>query len=218
MTPVELPAGPRESRWPATGAVVVALVIQLALPDRLTLGPRLLLPALEALLLLPLMAANPSRLTHTSRDVRFLSLMLIGLVAAANAYSLALLAKYLIAGGRADGRTLIYSAAGIWLTNIAVFGLGYWEVDRGGPSARARDHHAPPDFLFPQMSSPELSHGAWSPSFTDYLYVAVTNATAFSPTDAMPLTRRVKLMMGVQAIVSLITLALVAARAVNILS
>jgi hypothetical protein len=207
-----------ESRWPATAAVLIALAIQLALPGRLTLGPRYLVPGLAAALLLPLAIGNPSRLSHESRDLRVISLALIGLLGCANTYALALLVKLLLAGGTTAGRQLIYAAVGIWLTNIVVFGLAYWELDRGGPSGRARCDHPPPDFLFPQMSIPQLGDRPWFPGFVDYLYVALTNGTAFSPTDAMPLTQRTKLLMGLQSVVSLITLALVAARAVNILS
>jgi uncharacterized membrane protein len=105
----------------------------------------------------------------------------------------------------------------IWLTNVAVFALWYWQLDRGGPDRRARGDEDPPDFLFVQMTEPSLARG-WMPSFLDYLYTSFTNATAFSPTDTMPLTVRVKMLMLVQSMVSLITIGLVAARAVNILA
>ncbi|MBV9547646.1 MAG: hypothetical protein JOY61_25010, partial [Chloroflexi bacterium] len=109
------------------------------------------------------------------------------------------------------------SAMQIWLTNVIVFGLWYWELDRGGPSARVRADHREPDFLFPQMITPAVAPADWYPRFWDYLYVAFTNATAFSPTDTMPLTVVAKSLMTIQSIVSLLTVALVAARAVNIL-
>jgi hypothetical protein len=117
-----------------------------------------------------------------------------------------------------NGRELIVASVGIWLTNVIVFGLWYWELDRGGPYARHREDHPEPDFLFPQMCTPGAGRPDWAPGFTDYLYVSLTNATAFSPTDTMPLTPMAKLLMGGQAIASLLTVAVVASRAVNILS
>jgi uncharacterized membrane protein len=206
-----------ESRWPATLAVVAAIVIQYVLPDKLLPGPRYLLPALETVLLIPLVLVNPRRLDHDSRDTRWLSITLIAVVNAANAASLVLLVRYLLHGGKADGRTLIYAAIGVWLTNIIVFALWYWEIDRGGPITRARPNPPPPGFLFAQMTTPGLSSVAWAPTFVDYLYVAFTNATAFSPTDTMPLTRTAKMLMLVQSLASLTTIAIVGARAVNIL-
>ena len=117
------------------------------------------------------------------------------------------------------GKTQIEMITGgaIWLTNVIVFALWYWEVDRGGPAARANARKTHPDFLFAQMSSPELVDKDWEPTFVDYLFLSFTNATAFSPTDVLPLTRWAKLTMMLQSAVSLSTVALVIARAVNIL-
>ena len=105
----------------------------------------------------------------------------------------------------------------IWLTNVIVFGLWYWELDRGGPATRQQASHRQPDFLFPQMSTPGSAPG-WTPAFVDYLYTSFTNATAFSPTDTMPLTVWAKLLFMVQSLASLVTVAVVISRAVNILS
>ena len=105
----------------------------------------------------------------------------------------------------------------IWLTNFLIFALWYWEMDRGGPGKRAAGHDGPPDFLFPQMSDDRIEPRDWRPQFIDYLYVSLTNATAFSPTDTMPLTPMAKIIMGVQSIVSLVTIGLIVSRAVNIL-
>jgi hypothetical protein len=118
---------------------------------------------------------------------------------------------------RAAGRDLILSAAQICVTNVAVFGLWYWEVDRGGPHMRTKSEKLVPDFYFPQMEIAHPPFRDWRPSFFDYLYVAFTNASAFSPTDAMPLSVRVKALMLVEAAASFLTVGLVAARAVNIL-
>ena len=208
---------PGESRWPATLAVLVALVIQAVLPDTITVGPRYVIPALEVVLLIPLMIANPRKLDRTSRDMQTLSVALIGVVNAANLISLALLVHQLLKGRVSNGHALILSGVGIWLTIVIVFGLWFWELDRGGPWARLRtDHHAP-DFFFPQMENPGFAKGRWTPTFLDYLYVSLTNATAFSPTDTLPLTTRAKALMGIESVASLATVAIVGARAVNIL-
>jgi hypothetical protein len=126
----------------------------------------------------------------------------------------------LINGGAGTGRALLAAAAGVWITNLIVFGLGYWELDRGGPLGRAGARRAPehPDLWFPQDGdAKDAAPDDWHPVFMDYLFVSLTAATAFSPTDTMPLTPRAKLMMGLQSVVSLLTIGLVAARAVNIL-
>jgi hypothetical protein len=115
------------------------------------------------------------------------------------------------------GRPLVYASVPVWLTNIIVFGLWYWELDRGGPAARRLPRHRQPDFLFPQMSTPGSAPG-WSPNFFDYLYTAFTNATTFSSTDTMPLTGWAKLLMALQSLASLVTVVVVVSRAVNILS
>jgi hypothetical protein len=112
---------------------------------------------------------------------------------------------------------LLLTGGAIWLTNVIVFALWYWELDGGGPPKRLRDPSTPRDFAFVQMTDAEVAAPGWQPRFTDYLYVSFTNSSAFSPTDTMPLTRWAKLLMMVQAGLSILTLLLVAARAVNIL-
>jgi uncharacterized membrane protein len=146
------------------------------------------------------------------------AILLIGLTSVANAASLVLLVSFLLKGGKAEGPELLFSALNIFLTNLIVFGLWYWELDGGGPMKRHMEPREYPDFLFPQFSTPECTDREWRPTFTDYLYVSATNAMAFSPTDTLPLTHRAKLLMLGQALISLMTIALVAARAVNILS
>lgn len=205
-----------ESRWPTVAALLGAGVAYVILPPRLQAGPRLLVPGLELALLVPLIVANPKRIHKDTRDVRFLSMLLIAVVNAANVVTLVLLVRYLLEGGQAGGGELIRAALPIWSTMVAVFAMWYWELDRGGPAARASDP-LPPDFLFPQMATPGIAGDGWAPTFVDYLYVSFTNCTAFSPTDTMPLTGRVKLLMLLQAGASLITIALVAARGVNVL-
>jgi hypothetical protein len=211
-------ASPPRSYWPARLAVLSAMLLYLILPDRLIPGPRYIIPSLDGVILAVLTLTTPHRTTEQSHVRRMLAVTLIGLVTVANIINLGLLVRLLLKGGAQNGRELIYSSIAIWLTNVIVFGLWYWELDRGGPLARHDPEHREPDFLFPQMSNPGIARPDWAPSFLDYLYVSLTNATAFSPTDTMPLTSMAKALMSVQALASLLTVALVAARAVNILS
>lgn len=206
-----------EPFWQAQLAVLFALLLYLLLPGRLTLGPRWLLPVFEGVLLLGLAISTPYRHHSQSPARRRLSIGLIAVVTAANFTALGLLVHLLLERNTAAGRDLIIAAGQIWLTNVAVFALWYWEVDCGGPHIRTKSEPQTPDFLFPQMTVPELPLGDWRPGFLDYLYVAFTNASAFSPTDAMPLSVRVKSLMLVEAIASFLTVGLIAARAVNIL-
>ena len=208
-----------ESRWPASLAVMLALVLYMTLPEHLTLGPRWVVPALELALLFPLMIVAPRRVQHEASARRAAAIVLIAIINAANVASLVLLVHFLTTpGSRATGLQLLSSSASIWFTNIIVFALWYWELDRGGPHVRLSAQHAPPDFLFPQMVTPGCVSEPWSPQFIDYLFVSFTNASAFSPTDTMPLTPIAKMLFLVQAVTSLLTVALVAARAVNILA
>ncbi|MEU3371215.1 hypothetical protein ACFYM2_26345 [Streptomyces sp. NPDC006711] len=207
-----------ESRWASTVAVLVAIALQWTLPARLTMRPGWLLPALEVALTGALIAANPVRIERPARFYRPAGLVLIACVSAANGWSAVRLVVGLVRGQEgADAAALLETGGGIWLTNVIVFALWYWEWDRGGPLARMRADRVYPDFLFPQMQSPELAPPHWEPAFPDYLYLSFTNATAFSPTDVMPLNRWAKMLMMLQSAVSLLTVALVVARAVNIL-
>jgi uncharacterized membrane protein len=204
----------REPFRPAQVSVATALALYVTLPHRLTMGPSWLLPALESLLLLPLAVLTPHRLADERMRVRHLTLLLIAMIGAANALALGLLVHYLLSGGQAGGGDLLVSAITIWLTNVLVFALWYWELDHGGPGRRAGGA-AGGDFRFPQQQD---RTAGWSPGFVDYLYLSFTNATALSPTDTAPLTAWAKLLMMLQASVSLLTLVLVAAHAVNVLA
>jgi uncharacterized membrane protein len=208
-----------EHRWPASLAILVAMSLYLALPNRYTIGPGWLMPMLELAILVPLSISSPRRHAKEGRIQQILATVMIAIVNVANFASLVLLVRTLIYHGRQiTGSELIFSSAGIWLTNVIVFSLWYWEMDRGGPDQRAHENHDAPDFLFPQMSVPGCSKPTWTPNYIDYLYLAFTNATAFSPTDVMPLTPVAKVLMLAQSAISLITITLVAARAVNILN
>jgi len=206
----------REPFWQAQAALLGALILYLTVPGKLILGPTWLMPALELLLVAGLWLDRPRASRVDASRERRIVLVLLLLVACANLASLELLVHYLLHGGKAGGRPLILSSIVIWLTNVAVFALWYWQLDRGGPDRRARGLEGEPDFLFVQMS--EEGFESWAPAFLDYLYTSFTNATALSPTDTMPLTIRAKMSMMAQSIISLITIVLVAARAVNILS
>lgn len=208
-----------ESRWPASLAVLAAMGLQVVLPDRVLvgLGSRWLAPALEGILAGSLLVARPRRHSSESARLRMAAISLIALINVANFVTLAELVYRLLYTPSTAGRTLVIASVPIWLTNVIVFALWYWELDRGGPAARLDSGHRQPDFLFPQMTAPEATKPGWSPTFLDYVYVAFTNATAFSPTDAMPLTVWAKILMMLQSMASLLTVALVISRAVNIL-
>jgi hypothetical protein len=176
-------------------------------------------PTVEGVLLLVLVVIAPARATTRSVGVRRFALVVIGLVTLTNVVSLVLLVHFLINGGKAGGHSLILSGIVLWVTNVLIFAVWYWEMDRGGPVARFENPDAMADFQFPQMEdSKSYVPENWQPGFLDYLYTSLTNATAFSPTDTMPLTQTAKMVMGVQGVSALVTVGLVVARAVNILA
>jgi hypothetical protein len=219
----ELPAWLRrtsgEHRLPVGLAIIALIALQIKVPESLAFKPWYLLPAIEAALFIVLTIASPWRINRESTLLRTLGLGLVSVASVATLWSAARLAYGLIHGTAGkDAIELLLNAGAVWLTNVIVFSLWYWEFDRGGPAARANARKPYPDFLFPQMTSPELAPPNWEPTFVDYLYLSFTNTTAFSPTDVMPLSRWAKLAMFVQSGVSLVLVALVVARAVNILS
>ena len=222
----KLPAWLRETagerRWPVTIGVVLAIVMQVVLPDRYALQPKLLLPALEVVLLVGLVTANPVRFQREHPIVRWMSLSMTIAIAVANLTSIARLINEILhhkAGTPdVDAVTLLGSGLAIWITNVVVFALIYWEFDRGGPFSRAAARNPYPDFLFTQMTDPSKAPPSWEPTFVDYAYLSFTNSTAFSPTDTLPMSSWAKMTMMVQSGVSLVTIALVAARAVNSLN
>jgi uncharacterized membrane protein len=206
-----------EQRGAAALSVVVAIVLQLALPDTLTFGPHWLLPAIEAVLLVALAGGQRVLGRTVAARLRPLALVLAGTVAAANLTSTGLLVGTLVSGKPLSAQQLLSTGLLVWVTNVIAFALIYWELDRGGPLARAAMSSSYPDFLFPQMATPGVAAIDWEPRYFDYVYVSFTNATAFSPTDTMPLSRWAKALMLVQSAVALVTVGLVFARAVNIL-
>jgi len=218
--PAWLRRTPGEKRWPVTLTIVVAIVLQLVLPGRLVLHPIpiWLLPSLEGALLVGLIVANPVRIERRTQVIAVASIVLTLLITFANAASAVLLIREILNGITKHAVPLLTSGAAIWLTNVIAFALWYWEFDRGGPVNRAQGLARYPDLMFPQMASPQLAPPDWEPWFLDYLYLSFTNATAFSPTDVMPLVRWAKMTMLVQSAVSLALVVLVVARAVNILA
>ncbi|MCW2510910.1 MAG: hypothetical protein JWP68_4058 [Modestobacter sp.] len=207
-----------EHRWPSVAAIALAIVLQVLLPDRLILHPRWLLPGMEIALLVALIGADPVRLERRHPLLRLGSLGLVAAMTLANGASAALLIALLLTGRAGDDAvSLVGSGAAIYATNIIAFGVWYWELDRGGPVARMAGDRQHTDFLFPQMTQPDVAPPDWEPTFLDYLYVSYTNATAFSPTDTMPLSRWTKMLMLGQSAIALATVALVIARSVNVL-
>ncbi len=204
---------------PVLIAVVAVMALQLAIPKDYTLVPRWPLVVLEGLLLLALLAINPRVMTRRTRFGRYTTWVLLAAITLDNTLSAVVLAVGILSGDESnDAAVLLGSGASIIVTNVIVFGIWYWELDRGGPFARRAGERPYPDFLFPQMTTPHVAEPDWRPTFVDYLYVSVTNVMAFSPTDTMPLARWAKMMMTVQAIVALGTAGLVIARAVNVLN
>jgi len=207
-----------EQRWPFAVAVVVMIGLQAFLPERLSAGPRWALPALEVAMIVVLVLANPGRMERSSPALRKLGLALITVASLGNGWSVLWLVLDIV-GGRDPGSAaqLLVSGGNVWLINLLTFAVWYWEFDRGGPLERALGSQPNPDFLFPQMSTPDMAPKEWEPEFVDYLYLAFTNSTAFSPTDTLPLSRWAKVAMLLQSAISLVTAALVVAKAVNAL-
>jgi hypothetical protein len=217
-------------RQQARLAVIAGVLLYIALPPRLTFGPIWVAPALVGVFLIPLVAMKPTKI----KDRRWLRYLSTGTIAALNFFNIVSVVELINillnshARGHADlsGGELIRYGAQVWMINILVFALWFWEVDGSGPFERDRQlsacDFAQPDFLFPQMSVDQTRvrgiPKSWKPMFLDYLYVSFTNALAVSPTDTMPLTRTAKMLMLVESLISFITVALILARSVNILS
>jgi uncharacterized membrane protein len=213
-----------EARWLPALAVVTAALLYATLPSRYVAGSTVLVNSLRwfvvgvtVALIVPLALTAPTRRLVHSVPRRTAAIALIAVISAANGAAIVVLVHLLVTGHKVNGHELIIAAIHIWCTNVIAFALWFWQLDSGGPVARRRKTGVPPDFLFPQMTAPEFSPSNWQPRFLDYLYLSFTNATAFSPTDTMPLTRWAKMLMLAESGASLLLLVMVAARAVNIL-
>jgi len=209
-----------EPRWPALIAVLAVAGLYFALPPALIVGPRWIFPTLIVLLVIPTFITHKKNMHAVDRTLGFAvqGVLTVGMIA-----SVVLLIWDLIANDERRGPQLLISAACLWATNVLVFTLWYWRLDAGGPHSRDRRlEHTDGSFLFPQMTMmPDIKEAAgettWSPNFFDYLFLAFNTSTAFSPTDVPVLARWAKMLMMVQSVISLTVLALLAARAVNIL-
>jgi hypothetical protein len=211
---------PPEPRFHVALAITAAIFLQWPLPGKLALlQPTWLLPAMEgALLIIIVILDSNHRVDRESMLLRVLGLAAAAILSAVNAGSAVRLIVGLVNGTLGhSAESLLVSGAVIWFTNVIVFGVWYWELDRGGPVGRGLGTDQWPDFMFAQMGDPELAPKDWEPNFTDYAYLAFTNATAFSPTDTLPMTRWAKIAMALQAMLSFSVVVLVVARAVNIL-
>jgi len=210
---------PGEARWPPIAAVVIVMALNIALrlwlPREAAIRVEWLVPSIEAALLITLVTSDPSGPVERRR-MRRIALILVGLLVLAALWATALLVDDLIRGTKVSNSPseLLASGAVVWLGNNLAFALLYWLFDGGGPTARSR-RRTPVDFAFTQQMSPEIAPAGWRPVFLDYLHLGFTNATAFSPTDVMPLTLRAKYAMLLQSTVALAVFGLVVARAVN---
>ena len=221
--------------WLARGAVLTIVILQIIIVNDLSVGPRWLAPVLELALLIPLSIATvwtQRRARKASTDaqwnlvgrqrlmMRRLALSLTALVTLVNFGALARLVEAILAGNAGSGRTLLLDALNIWTTNVIIFALWFWALDRGSPASKRNEANVSNDFLFTQQqpAGDTCLHPGWTPGFIDYLFLAFTNATAFSPADTFPLTVRAKLLMMAEAGISFATIALVASRAVGILN
>jgi hypothetical protein len=219
--------------WLARSAILVIAGLQFAVVNDLSIGPRWLAPAVELALLAPLSvatawtqtrarrAANDAQLIAVERVYRRVRWMAIALTALATAMNFGALARLVLAmlgGHAASGQTLLLDAVNIWLTNVVIFALWFWTIDRSGPTGSAAGSDCNTDFVFTQQQIRTSQFKDWVPGFIDYLFLAFTNATAFSPADTFPVSHRAKLLMMAESGTSLIAVAVVAARAVGILS
>lgn len=219
----------------ARGAVLVIVALQIGFVNDLSVGPWWLGPGIELALLIPLSVGTAwtqrsvrdaetddewLSVRRKRRIVRLLATILTAFSTLINVIALALLMQAIVKGHAGSGQTLLLDSVNIWVTNVVVFALWYWILDRGGPSSRGLVPDHKRDFLFTQQQLNDQVEGFsdWLPGFIDYLFLAYTNATAFSPADTFPLTARAKLLMIAESAISLVTIALVASRAVGILN
>lgn len=221
--------------WAVRITGIATVVLQFLMINDLSYGPRWLAPALVFTIMIPILVETAlcqrlaRRATSSSdwgtvrmhrRRIWWLILALAAIVSVTNGLALFNLVKALLASAPENGRSLLLDSLNIWATNVIVFAVWYWSLDRGGPAMQALNRQAVPEFAFQFSPTPADAQGEAKtmPGFVDYFFLSFTNSTAFSPTDTLPLSERMKLLMMLQATLSLLTVALVAARAVGILS
>lgn len=209
-----------EPRWPVALTILVMLFLLAVLPDRIRLYPSWLGYVAGLAVLTPLAGIGLTSARQWWRRVERIVVLVFGaVVGAATLVNLAnLTALMLSREAHTSGMQLLTSSIALWVTNVFVFSLLYWQIDRGGPEGRVEDTGELADWLFPQEAAPagDVPRG-WRPAFVDYLYLSYSTATAFSTTEVAPLTPRAKLMMMMQSMISLVTIVLVGSRAINIL-
>jgi uncharacterized membrane protein len=205
--------------WPEHLTVLAVILLSLALPDALSVGPRWLLPAAEGVLFLALVSTTPrGRRVREPPRRRQLRIGLVSLMSGANVASLFFLARFGIDAHHVNGHALLGGGAVLWLTAVLLFALWYWEMDRGGPIERAAEPDTGIDFVFPQMQDPRWAPDGWLPRIPDFLYLSFVNAATFAPPEShFPLTSIGKLVLSLQALGALVTDTLIVARAVNML-
>jgi uncharacterized membrane protein len=225
------PTGPRQRRRffselrayaDTRGSTFVAAVVIIAgqtwLASTLSFEPVWLFPTVSAVLLVASAAVYHSDQEEPSVQLRLLARAVVAVLASASAVTLLLLVRDVFGKSSLDPIHLLLSGVVLWVVNVAVFALAFWEIDGGGPEERATEREELPDLVFPQQQADQegLAPKGWSPTFGDYLYVSITAATAFSPTDAMPYSKTAKLLMGMESTISFAITAMLVARAVNI--
>jgi uncharacterized membrane protein len=207
-----------EPRWPMATAVLAATILFVGTPHRGRIPGWWAGPLLQLVLLAVLIAQDPGRIDRRSPMLQRLMVSLLVVMTVGTVASVTVLAVDILAGVEGVTATVLLGrGAAIWFENVIVFSLWYWQFDRGGPAERAAGSAGPPSFAFPENATPELAPAGWRPAYPDYLYLAYTNATAFSPTDTLPVRRWAKLTMMVQSTLSLVIAILVIARAINVL-
>jgi len=222
VTTDDAPPGTRlapERRWPMASAVLVAIVLQVITPHTGRLVFWWVFPVLEVAALIAVIVRDPGRIDRRTRAARRTTLVLIALLTVGTLGSLVVLALDVVdtSYSNVGATALLGRGAALWVTNVVVFSLWFWELDRGGAAERAAASKIPPSFGFPEEAMPELVPEGWMPRYPDYLFLSFTNATAFSPTDTLPVRVWAKMTMMVESVISLITAILVIARAINVL-
>lgn len=209
-----------EPRAPVVIVLLIVIGLFFLMPEQLVPGPEWLMPAIVASFLVALVVSDPGRIDRRSAGVHRIRMGLVVVLVTGTAWATVNLTTDLINGGTdiSDSASSLLRAGGlVWLGLVISFAFLYWELDLGGPGERAHRQREHPDLAFPQDANPSICRPGWHPVFVDYLYLGLTNALAFSPTDVMPLAHWAKLAMAVESFTSLLILGLVIARAVNVL-
>jgi hypothetical protein len=204
-----------ERRWPMALAVLAAIALQVGTPHAGRLPGWWIVPVLEFVLLVILIVVDPGRVDDLSERARRITLALITIMTVGMVASLSLLIYDILHGTELSADNLLGRGGAIWLTNVIAFSLWFWELDRGGPAERAAGSGISLSFAFPENAMPEFATDGWIPRYPDYLYLSFTNATAFSPTDTLPVKIWAKMAMMLESVVSLLAAILVIARAIN---